>query len=108
MENYFRITGYWKDQDISFIADSYGFYEKLWQFSSALIQKGIEIIEVSNDGKFLEGDIEKTHVTKNNGIILRAQQKGKPFKTVYTCDGITYKAIQVADKIYVPDQTQRT
>ena len=32
MANYFRITAYHPDKDISAILDSYGKFEKLWQF----------------------------------------------------------------------------
>ena len=34
MNNYFRITAYNPENNIGFIADSYGKFEKLWQFSS--------------------------------------------------------------------------
>ena len=37
-------------------------------------------------------------------IILRANADGKPKETTYTIDGITYKAIKVGDKIYIPDK----
>ena len=37
MRNYFRITGYWKDEGLGFILDSNGMFEKLWQFSSFLV-----------------------------------------------------------------------
>ena len=44
---YFRITAYYPQDNFSFIIDSNGIFEKLWQFSSYLIQKGIKVIEVS-------------------------------------------------------------
>ena len=44
--NYFRITGYWPENDCCFIIDSNGMFEKLWQFSSDLIQKGLKVLEV--------------------------------------------------------------
>ena len=34
---YYRITGYDPENDIGFIADSNGKFEKLWQFSSYLL-----------------------------------------------------------------------
>ena len=46
MSNYFRITAYHPEQDLSAIFDSNGYFEKLWQFSAYLIQKGFKIIEV--------------------------------------------------------------
>ena len=53
MNNYFRITAYNPENNIGFIADSYGKFEKLWQFSSYLIQHGCKIIEVNNSDNFL-------------------------------------------------------
>lgn len=38
MNNYFRITGYCEQEDFCFILDCNGCYEKLWQFSSMLVQ----------------------------------------------------------------------
>ena len=74
MNNYYRITGYCESEDFCFIMDCYGMFEKLWQFSSYLLQKGLKVLEVGNDSKFTTG--------------------------------ITYKAVKVADKIYIPDRTQ--
>lgn len=53
MNNYFRITAYNPENNIGFIADSYGKFEKIWQFSSYLIQHGCKIIEVNNSDNFL-------------------------------------------------------
>ena len=103
MTNYFRITGYYPEDNFCFIIDSNGMFEKLWQLSSYCIQKGIKIIEVSNDEKFLDVNISKANVD-NDHIILRANADGKPEETTYTIDGITYKAIKVGDKIYIPDK----
>ena len=49
MTNYFRITAYHSVQDLSIIMDSYGLFEKLWQFSADLVWKGFKILEVCND-----------------------------------------------------------
>ena len=46
MANYYRITAYHKEKDISIIMDSYGLFEKKWQFSADLIRRGFDIIEV--------------------------------------------------------------
>ena len=104
MNNYFRITAYVPEKDISCIIDSYGAYEKLWQFSSALIQKGCKIIEVSSDEKFMGGNIPKL-TEKSDKIILRATAKGEPIRTTYDFNGIKYPALQVDDKIYIPDKS---
>ncbi|MGN1052333.1 MAG: hypothetical protein ACI4SH_02960 [Candidatus Scatosoma sp.] len=37
------------DKDFSIIMDSYGLFEKKWQFSADLIKRGFKIIEVSDD-----------------------------------------------------------
>ena len=100
--NYFRITGYVPQDNYCFIIDSNGFYEKLWQFSSFLVQKGIKIVEVSNIDKIIDINIKPAKLD-NNHIILRAIAKGKPEYINQTTNGSTYKAIKVADKIYIPN-----
>ena len=47
MSNYFRITAYHPVKNICAIFDSNGRFEKLWQFSAYLVQKGFKIVEVS-------------------------------------------------------------
>ena len=64
MANYFRITAYHPQKDISVIMDSNGKFEKLWQFSAYLIQKGFKIIEVGNQEKFLDGNIDRAPENK--------------------------------------------
>ncbi len=103
MSNYFRITAYHPEQDLSIIMDSNGLFEKLWQFSADLVQKGFKIIEVGNDEKFLEGQISLC-VPIPDKYILRAKAIGKPQYTTLVVDGITYKAICVENKYYVPDR----
>ena len=105
MLNYFRITGYCEKDDFCFIMDCYGMFEKLWQFSSFLLTKGLKVLEVGNDEKFL--DVNISHAEPNGEqVILRANAKGKPEYVTQTIDGVTYKAVKVADKIYIPDRTQ--
>ena len=43
MNNYFRITAYHPEQNISVIMDSYGKFETRWQFSAYMVQKGFLI-----------------------------------------------------------------
>ena len=74
-------------------------FEKMWQFSSLLIQKGLKVIEVSNDEKFIDVNLEKAE-KDNDHLILRATADGKPEHITQTINGISYKAIKVADKIY--------
>ena len=77
MNNYFRITVYNPEHNIGFIADSYGKFKKLWQFSSFFVCKGFEIIAVSKEENFSLGNIPKANPDKNN-ILLRACGKGRP------------------------------
>lgn len=100
--NYFRITGYSKEMDSCFILDSNGMFEKLWEFSSYLLQKNIEVVEVSKIENMLDVNIEKVENDKEH-IFLRATADGKPEYINQNIDGITYKAIKVANKIYIPD-----
>ena len=102
MNNYFRITGYYPEYDCCFIIDSNGMFNALWEFSSYLVSKGIKIIAVSKKENMLDINIEKVEYNKDR-IFLRAEQDGTPEETTQTINGITYKAIKVADKIYIPN-----
>lgn len=100
MNNYFRITGYDPQNDFSFIMDCNGMFEKLWQFSSMLIQKGLKVIEVSTSEKFIDVNIEPIKEDTNH-IILRATGESKPEYIDQIIDGVTYKAVKVGEKIYM-------
>ena len=100
--NYFRITAYYPQDDFSFIVDSNGMFKKLWQFSSYLVNKGIQIIEVSKEEQIIDINIEKPDMD-NNCLILRATADGKPEHVEQNINDITYKAVKVADKIYIPN-----
>ena len=105
MNNYYRITGYCEKEDFCFIIDCYGMFEKLWQFSSYLLQKGLKVLEVGNADKFLDGNIDRIQENTDK-MLLRANYDGKPEYLTQTIDGITYKSVKVADKIYIPDKAQ--
>ena len=105
MNNYFRITGYNQQNDFSFIMDCFGMFEKLWQFSAFLVQKDIKVIEVSKEENMIDINIEKV-AQDNEHIILRATADGMPEYIEQNVNGVTYKAIKVADKVYIPDNTQ--
>ena len=79
MKHYFRITAYHPAKDICAVFDSNGRFEKLWQFSSYLVQKGFKIVEVGGEDKFLEGDFEKAPASKQP--LLRACGQGSPGKS---------------------------
>ena len=93
MKNYFRITAYNSAVDISVIMDSNGVFEKIWQFSSLLVQKGFKILEVGNEEKFLDGNFDRAPEDKQK-IILRACSKGQPIYNGNT--------VQVSGRYYIP------
>ena len=76
MTNYFRITAYHPEKDISAIFDSNGYFEKLWQFSSFLVNKGFKILVVTAESKITKTNIPTPKYSPNN-LILRACIKGK-------------------------------
>ena len=105
MKNYFRITAYYEKEDLSVIIDSNGMFEKLWQFSSYVLQKGLKVLEISNSDNFM--DVNTQLADKNTQhVLLRAVHKGKPEYTTHNANGVTYKAIKVDNIIYVPEKTQ--
>ena len=97
---YFRITAYYPQDDFSFIIDSNGKFEKLWQFSSSLIQKGIKVIEVSRLENIIDLNIEPAQEDKDH-FLLRATADGKPEYVDYKINDVTYKAVKVGDKMYI-------
>lgn len=103
MAQYYRITAYHPQEDISAIFDSNGYFEKLWQFSSFLLQKGFKILEVGDDSKFTDINIDKAESDVEH-IILRASQTGKPVYSEKTVDGVTYKVVEVEGKQYILKQ----
>ena len=93
--NYYRITAYHPEKNISVIMDSYGMFEKLWQFSSFLIQKGFDIIAVGKDENFTDGNIERQTEPLPDKIILRACALNKP--------NVTNGNIEVNGKYYTSE-----
>lgn len=92
MANYFRITAYHPDKNICAVFDSNGRFEKLWQFSAYLVQKGFRIAEVGTDGQFHAGNLPKASASEK--LIVRACAKGEPKKGSRT--------VQVSGKYYTP------
>lgn len=105
MTNYFRITGYNQEKDFSFIIDCNGMFEKKWQFSSMLVQNGLKVLEISDADTFLDVNIERAN-KDNKHIFFRAGKFGKPEYINKSLNGITYRAVQIADKIYIPNKEQ--
>lgn len=103
MSNYYRITAYSKEDDYTMIIDSFGRFEKLWQFSAELIQKGFSILEVSKEENMLDVNIDKL-IEETDNYVLRAMVDGKPKYIAQEINGVSYKAVKVGVKIYVPDK----
>ena len=82
MQNYFRITAYHPEKNVSVIMDAYGMFEKLWQFSSFIVQKGFKIIAVGNGETFTDGNIEKDDTFRANKMLLRACATGNALTSV--------------------------
>lgn len=76
MANYFRITAYHSAKNVCAVFDSNGRFEKLWQFSAYLVNKGFKITAVGSEEKFRDGDLRK--VPECQTLILRACAKGEP------------------------------
>lgn len=107
MKNHFRATGYYEPEGISFIIDSNGKFDEVWQLSALLLRKGCKLIDIVEvDNKAIEINIDPPAVDKTN-LIIRAVAKGKPQFISVLHNGIRYNAIQVADKIYIPDKYKR-
>ena len=66
-----------------------------------LIQKGLSIIEVSDDTQFLDGNISRL-TEETDKYVLRANAKGRPEYIDKSIDGVTYKAVKVGDRYYIP------
>lgn len=100
--NYFRITGYDPNNDFSFIIDSNGMFEKLWQFSAYIISKGFKVIEVSKLENILDINIDPVEEDSKH-LFLRATADGKPENITQDINSVSYKAIKVCDKVYIPN-----
>lgn len=106
MSNYYRITAYHKGINKCCIIDSNGIFEKQFQFTYYLYDKGFEIIEVGDTSKFLDVNIGLTEPNPEK-MILRAEMYGRPVETTATVRGVTYRAIMVEDKVYIPNRFAR-
>lgn len=100
MQNYFRITAYHPTENISVIMDSYGKFEKLWQFSSYIVSKGFKVLEVDTEETFLDGNLQKIE-SKQDKIMLRASKEGKPTITSFTENNKTYNKIIINNNNYI-------
>lgn len=103
--NYFRITAYSPSEDITAVLDCNGKFEKLWQFSSYLLQFGLKVIEVSTGEKFLDITDDDRAEPNADKLFLRSYYKGEHKKLTYEINGTIYNALQIGELIYAPDKT---
>lgn len=110
MSNYYRVTVYHPQENLCAIFDSNGYFEKLWQLSAFMIDKGFDVLEVGNADKFIDVNIEKVK-PDNKTLFLRACAKGKPEYIRQTINGREHKAVRIdgetlKDRIYIPNKEQ--
>ena len=105
MSNYYRITAYYPAEDCTFIVDSHGKFEKLWQFSAYLVSKGVKVLEVSTDEKFLDGNIPRAKAHKEY-VFIQAARKGQSNISAVMMDGRNYRMVEVGGKKYIPDRNE--
>lgn len=79
--------------------DSYGKFEKLWQFSSYMVSKGFKVLEVDTQDTFLDGNLPKVE-SKQEKIMLRASKEGTPNISTYTDNGKNYNKIIIHNGNY--------
>lgn len=76
MTNYYRIAAYDPKNNISVILDSYGRFEKLWQFSSFLIHKNYQVPYLNSAEHFKDGNLPCISEPSDK-IIVRACMNGR-------------------------------
>ena len=96
--NYFRITAYHEQKDLTVIFDSFNRHDALWKFIIELRDKGFNVIEAS-ENDFIEGNMPKTDKYEGK-IILRAAENGKPKYKEVLYNGNIHKAVSVSYKYY--------
>ena len=77
MSNYFRATAYNYKKDFCMIMDTYGRFEKKWQFSADLVKRGYNILEISDMDQVEDGNIPRL-TEPTDKFVLQAYAFGKP------------------------------
>lgn len=70
---YFRITAFHPELNVTVIMDSNGKFDKLWQFSAYMIEKGFKIIEAQKEDAINDNTFQKIEFD-NKHIYLRSNQ----------------------------------
>ena len=95
---YYRITAYHADEDISVILDSYGKFESLWDFSSLLVSHGFKVLSLSRAEVLVESTFPL--IEESNKLAVRAIAKGLPNIQEFEYNARKCRGITVGDKIY--------
>ena len=74
---YYRITAYHAPEGLAIIADSYGKFEKLWEFSKYLMERGFNVIAVDREQFFIDGTMPKVD-TESPKLMIRAIGRVEP------------------------------
>lgn len=80
MNKYFRATGYYPKEDISFIVDSNGKFTERWQLGAYLVQYNCKVIAINDYQQIQEENLTKASEDMQH-LIIRAVAKGEPQKT---------------------------
>lgn len=100
---YYRITANHAPAGLSIIADSYGMFEKLWQFSAYLVERGFRIIAVDREQFFIDGTMPKVKAPSEK-IMIRAVGKDEPKMFPDTgYEDQTGIMVQLGDAVYLSE-----
>ena len=100
---YYRITAYHAPEGLAIIVDSYGMFEKLWEFSKYLMDRGFRVIAVDREQYFIEGTIEKVKA-QTPKLMIRAIGRVEP--SAFPNMGYEDKTgilVQLGDAVYLSE-----
>ena len=97
--DYYRITAYHSEHDISVILDSNGRFETLWEFSSFLADHGFRIVFITKSDAIADAGCPDIEPSKK--LAVRAIAKGFPESDDFIYQDRKCKAITVGSKVYV-------
>ena len=95
---YYRITAYHTDEDISVILDSNGRFESLWDFSSFLVSHGFKVLSLSRAEVLVESTFPL--IEETNKLAVREIEKGMPTILEFEYNARKCRGITVGDKLY--------
>lgn len=81
MSKYFRATGYYPKEDISFIVDSNGKFTERWELGAFLVKYGCKVIAINDYEQIQEVDLTKANADKQH-LIARVTATGEPLQTI--------------------------